>query len=102
MAVYGEFKTAKDQRIVPLDVKVAADVEVRQLVKLASGSISAATALSDATHIVALSDETIGGSYVDTGAKNYKPSYKVKASTTNKKVGLYPLFDKDDVIVKSV
>ena len=52
-----------------------------------------------ATHIVALSDETIGGGYVATDRKIYAPSDKVAASTVAKKVGLYPIFDKGDVIV---
>lgn len=99
------FKTAKGQYVLPLDATVAAELTVGDLVTVtpASGntpaSIAAANTLAAATHIVALSDETIGGGSVATAHKNYAPSYKVAASATAKKVGLYPIFDKNDIIV---
>ena len=95
------FRTAQSQKILPLDVKVTAELKVGDLVKLTAGtpaSIAKAASLAEATHMVALSDETIGGNYVHTDLRNYAPSDKVAASTTAKKVGLYPLFDKADVI----
>lgn len=96
-----QFKTAKGQHILPLDVKVSAALVVGDLVTYTAGNetIAKATGLDTATHIVALSDETIGGGYVRTDNKNYAPSDAVAASTTKKKVGLYPIFDKGDVIV---
>lgn len=100
------FRTAADQYILPVDTKVAVDLNVGDLVVLtpADGATPAnltkASTLAAATHMVALSDETIGGNYVPTDRKNYAPSDKVAASTTQpKRVGLYPLFDKADVIV---
>lgn len=95
-----EFKTAKDQAILPLDVKVAEDLTVGDMVvyTASTNTIAKTTSLDDATHIVALSDETIGGGYVHTDRKIYVSSYGVKASTEPKKVGLYPIFDKGDVI----
>ncbi len=96
------FKTGKGQHILPLDVKVAADLTVGDLVKYtaSTNTIAKVTVLDDATHIVALSDETVSGGYVRTDLIEYKASDEVKASTsTVKKVGLYPIFDKGDVIV---
>ena len=97
-----EFKTAKGQHILPLDVKVSAALVVGDLVtyNASTNTIAKANSLDAATHIVALSDETIGGGHVRTDRKNYAPSDAVAASTTAaKKVGLYPIFDKGDVIV---
>jgi hypothetical protein len=95
------FKTAADQHILPLDVKVTGDLTVGDMVIYTAGtnSIAKTTNLDEATHIVALSDETIAGGYVSTDMKNYAPSYKVAQSATAKKVGLYPIFDKGDIIV---
>ena len=102
MAVNAHFRTAAGQYILPIDVKVAAEFVPGDLVKLdtSTNTISAATGLSDATHMVALTDETVGGSYVPVDLKNYKPTGKVAASASvAKRVGLYPIFDKKDVIV---
>lgn len=94
------FKTAHDQYVLPLDVIVAADLVVGDLVTYTqtTNKIAKASTVDAATHIVALSDETISGGYVPTDRKNYAPSDKVAASTVAKKVGLYPIFDKADVI----
>lgn len=96
------FKTAHDQHILPLDVKVAVELNVGDLVKYtaSTNTIAKATGLDDATHIIALSDETIAGGFIRTDDKIYAPSTKVAASTgATKKVGLYPIFDKGDIIV---
>jgi hypothetical protein len=96
-----EFKTAHEQHILPLDVIVAAELKVGDLVTYTAGTnkIAKASTVDAATHIVALSDETIGSGNVATDRKIYAPSDKVAASTVAKKVGLYPIFDKGDVIV---
>lgn len=106
MAKTAHFRTGKDQHVLLLDVKVSAELKVGELVTLSTDTIAAATGstasaqLSAATHIVALSDETVGGGYIATDRKTYAPTGKVAASTsTKKKVGLYPLFNKSDVIV---
>lgn len=102
MAINAQFRTAADQYILPIDVTVTGDHVVGDLVTLSNGNISAASSLATATHMIALTDETVGGSYIAVDLKNYKPEGKVKASTTVKKrVGLYPLFNKDDVIVNT-
>ena len=96
------FRTAADQYVLPIDVKVAVDLYPGDLVVLNTdtNTITKASGLSDATHMVALTDETIGGGYVPVDLKVYKPTGKVAASTSvAKKVGLYPIFDKGDIIV---
>lgn len=97
------FRTAAGQYILPIDATVAVELVPGDLVVLTPGTpnaITKATGLTDATHIVALTDETVGGSYVSVDLKNYKPTGKVAASTsTPKRVGLYPIFDKNDIIV---
>ena len=103
MAINAHFRTAADQHILPIDATVAKDFVVGDLVVLTPGTpnaITEAASLAAATHMIALTDETVGGSYVPVDMKIYKPSNIVKASTTvAKRVGLYPLFDKNDVIV---
>jgi hypothetical protein len=98
-----QFRTAAGQYILPIDATVAVDLYPGDLVKLTPGTpnaITKASGLSDATHMVALTDETVGGSYVPVDLKVYKPTGKVAASTTTaKRVGLYPIFDKNDIIV---
>lgn len=99
------FRTGYQQYVLPVDATVAVDLVVGDLVVItpANGSTPAAIAkastLAAATHMIALTDETMNGKYVPTDTKNYAPSGKVAASTTAKKVGVYPLFDKADVIV---
>ena len=95
-----EFRTAYSQHILPLDVIVSAALVVGDLVTYtaSTNTIAKAANLSAATHIVALSDQTIAGGYVSTDIKNYASSDTVAASTTAKKVGLYPIFDVNDVI----
>lgn len=99
------FRTGYQQYVLPVDATVAVDLAVGDLVVItpANGSTPAAIAkastLAAATHMIALTDETMNGKYVPTDTKNYAPSNKVAASTAVKKVGVYPLFDKADVIV---
>ena len=102
MAINAQFRTAADQYVLPVEATVAKDFVVGDLVVLSNGAITEASSLTAATHMIALTDETVGGNYVPVDMKVYKPSNKVAASTTNKKrVGLYPLFDKNDVIVNT-
>ena len=60
-----------------------------------------------ATHFVALTDMTIAGGKVPTDLKDYRPSNLVAAqvataptnfATPNKKVGLYPIWDWNDIV----
>ena len=99
------FRTGYQQYVLPVDATVAVELKVGDLVTItpASGSTPAAIAkaasLAAATHMIALTDEAMSNNYVPTDMKNYAPSDKVAASTIAKKVGVYPLFDKADVIV---
>ena len=64
-------------------------------------------AARQATHIVALTDMTMGTGHVPTDMKNYLPSdlvgatiasAPVNANVATKKVGLYPIWHWDDII----
>lgn len=114
------FKTGKDQHILPLDVNVEGTANkvfpIGTLVTLVFATstvpayIKEAATVDAATHMIALSDETISAGYIATDRKIYTSSGGVKttvtdgdgtgvSTTTVKKVGLYPLFDKGDVIL---
>ena len=117
-----QFRTAYLEAVVPVDVEVVGTISnptrkqaicKGDLVKLTpatatvNGYIEKAKSINEATHIVALTDMTISGGHVKTEAKNYKPSSIVAATVATaptgltgelKKVGLYPIFDKADVI----
>ena len=113
----GKFKTAYDQRELPLDVAVVGttNLHVGELVKYvaaASGKpayIVAATGLSDATHIIAQSDMTMEYGHVPVENRDYKYSDvvaanvsatgSVTASTETKKVAVFAIKDINDVIV---
>lgn len=115
---YGQFKTGKDQRVVVLDVKVSTAMKLGELVKYTASTKTIATAgsstnntfalaLDAATHMIALTDETVGGipgkvfpGSIQEAAKLATTQFNgVAASTTAaKKVGLYPLFDKSDIV----
>ena len=96
-----KFRTAYDQREVVIDAKVTADVTVGTLVKVTYGTpntIAAATGKDDATHIIAQSDMTMEYGHVPVENRDYKYSDVVKTSTTEKKVALFPVLDKNDLI----
>lgn len=126
-----EFRTAAGQYILPIDVAVkgaiAEGTEITSanrktailygdFVTLtpAAGNVpayiekatSAQVTAKTATHIVALTDETIGGHTVATDRGIYAASdlvgattsSTVTASTPTKRVGLYPIFDWADII----
>ena len=114
---YGQFKTGKDQRVVVLDVKVSTAMKLGELVKYTDSDDTIATtgsttnntfakALDAATHMIALTDKTVGGipgevfpGSIQEAAKLATTDFNVvAASTTAKKVGLYPLFDKADIV----
>lgn len=98
--VKGKFKTAYDAREIVLDVPVADTLlEVGQLVKLdGSGKLTAASSKTDAAYMVAQSDMTMEYGHVPVEDRNYAYSNKVAKSETAKKVAVFPLTDKDDVI----
>lgn len=105
MAYYGHFKTAYLQKETVEDVTLAAALNVGQLVTLSGSALSAAAgssesaALSAATHIIAQSDQTMAYGHVPVENRDYKYSPVVAASTTTtKKVALFKLVDKNDVL----
>ena len=100
--VKGKFKTAYDAREIVLDAKVTAELVVGQLVKLSSGALVAATAKADATYMVAQSDMTMEYGHVPVENRNYAYSDKVAVSATDKKIAVFPLTDKDDIIEYTV
>ena len=111
-----KFRTAYGQREIPMELAVigSTDLEVGQLVKITAKNgnvpayITAAASISDATHMIAQSDMTMEYGHVPVEDRNYAYSPKVKctaasatASSPVKKVALFALIDKDDVIVNS-
>lgn len=126
-----QFRTAKDQYILPLDVAVKGAVgegtkitSTNRKTAICAGDFVVLTAASGnvpayitkataaqlsaktATHIVALTDQTIGDGHVATDMADYAASDLVGSTTTGsvaagtpvKKVGLYPIFDWGDII----
>ena len=114
------FKTAFLQREVSMTVAVVGDKApvVGEMVTLtaASGavpaSIKSAATVAAATHIIAQSDMTMEYGHVPVENRDYKYSDEVAAtiassgtvaaSTPTKKVALFAITDKDDLIVKTV
>ena len=114
-----KFRTAYGQRELPVDVAVIGStaLKVGQLVTLtaksgnnpayvaaAAGSTEAA-ALTAATHIIAQSDMTMEYGHIPVENRNYAYSEEVAATGTaiganvpTKKVALFELYDKADVI----
>jgi hypothetical protein len=119
-----EFKTAQSQYVLVLDVNVEGTVENptrkqaiyrNDLVTLvpAAGTtpayIKKASSLNAATHMIAHTDQTVGSvDHIHTEVGNYASSEIVAATVasgaagekaTIKKVGVYPLFEKGDIIL---
>lgn len=128
-----QFKTAYLQRMVPVDAVVVGSVN--EGVAVTSTNRKAAICRGDfvvytpatatvpasitkatqtqvtsktATHIVALTDQTISDGHVPTDFKDYRPSELVGATKATaaaagdealvKKVGLYPIWDWGDIV----
>ena len=122
MAYFAEFITARFQREIPMEVAVGVTpssyLRVGQMVKVVDGvvkTLSASTeaaAKTEATHIIAQSDMTMEYGHVPVENRDYKYSDAVAAtiaaagpvtaSTPTKKVALFAITDKDDLIVKTV
>lgn len=119
---YGQFKTGKDQRVVVLDVKVGSTMKLGELVKYTAGTNTIASAgsstnntfalaLDEATHMIALTDKTVGGIPGEVFPGSIQEAAKLTATDFNgvvatpgddtKRVGLYPLFDKSDIVERT-
>lgn len=110
----GKFKTAFGQKEIPLDIVVVGDLRVGQLVTLvaaASGKpayLQAATTAATATHIIAQSDMTMEYGHVPVENRDYKYSdvvaktvadaSSVSSTSASKKVAVFAIIDKEDVI----
>lgn len=92
------FKTGYLQKEQVLDVKVAANINVGDLVKVSGDTMSKATNLSDAQYIVAQSDMTMEYGHVPVEKRDWNYSDVVAASNTTKKVAVFYILDKSDVI----
>ena len=121
----GKFKTAYDQREIPLDVVVASDekLHVGQLVTLepagedapeylypATGD-DAGTVLTNATHIIAQSDMTMEYGHIPVENRDYRYSDEVAPTvgqgeaaigSPTKKVAVFAIKDESDIIVYEV
>lgn len=99
------FKTGYLQREMVLDVTVAKDLKVGDMIKVtgfdADGVTPAAVTTStaaDADYIIAQSDMTMGRRDYTIGQYDY--SDKVKASTSvKKKIAVFPVYESDDIVV---
>lgn len=110
------FKTGYQQREIIVDAAVVGnDIVVGSLITLTPAtdelpaSIALAVSLASATHIVAQSDTTQEYGHIAVENRDYKPSYSVAATYTGnlaatsvvKKVSLFTLIDKTDIILES-
>lgn len=94
-----QFKTGANQREIVLDVKVAADYKVGDMVSLANGTITKTNTLAKGNYIIAQSDTTMEYGHVPVEHRNWMYSDKVAASTTPKKVAVFLIFDETDIII---
>ena len=113
-----KFRTAFGQKEIPLDIVVVGDLHVGQLVTLvaaASGKpayLQAATTKDTATHIIAQSDMTMEYGHIPVENRDYKYSDvvsktvdaagSVSSTSVSKKVAVFAIIDKEDVITYEV
>lgn len=103
MAIKAHFKTAYLQREIPMDVKVAQDVEVGTVVTLSDGTItpSEGPGVNAGDYIVAQSDMTMEYGHVPVEHQDWRYSPKVAASpAAEKKVALLRVNNPDDIVVE--
>ena len=99
------FKTAYGQREIILDATVANAMVVGDLAEVTFGengyaAVKKVTTLEAATHIIAQSDMTmIHDKTAPVEHTEYKYNPTVAASETAKKVAVFAIIDKNDVIV---
>lgn len=110
------FKTGYDQREITLDIVVTADLHVGQLATLVAANgdkpayLQAATTKDAATHIVAQSDMTMEYGHVPVEYRDYKytdvvartEAGTVSATSVAKKVAVFEIKDKNDLLVYEV
>ena len=93
------FKTAYLQREVVMDVKVAAELHVGDMVTYtaSTNTIAKTTSKDSATHIVAQSDMTMNRRDYSKSETEYVDTVAASTSVA-KKVALFVIMDKNDVI----
>lgn len=98
------FKTAYLQREMVLDVEVAKDLKVGDLIKVSATEDDGVTpktvtaaSVADADYIMAQSDMTMNRR--DYTVSEYSYSDKVAQSATKKKIAVYPIYESDDIVV---
>lgn len=95
------FKTGCLQREQVLDVKVAADLKVGDLAAIdaSSGALKQVSSLANADYIIAQSDMTMEYGHVPVENNDHRYSDKVAASTAPKKVAVFYIIDKTDILL---
>ena len=95
------FKTAWLQKEQVLDVKVAEDVKVGDMVALnADGeTLDHTLSLANADYIIAQSDMTMEYGHIPVEQHDHRYSDKVAQSSTKKKVAVFFIFDESDIIL---
>lgn len=92
------FKTGWNQREVVLDVIVGAELKVGDLAKMSSGKLVKATNVSDAEYLIAQSDMTMEYGHIPVEQHDHRYSNAVAISTAAKKVAVFYITDKSDII----
>lgn len=95
------FKTAWMQKEQVLDVKVAADCKVGDMVALDrdTETLNLTRSLSTADYIIAQSDITMEYGHIPVELHDHRYSDKVAQSNTKKKVAVYFILDESDIIL---
>lgn len=100
------FKTGWQQKEQVLDKKVNEDVNVGDMVYVGDGSngkavdtLYKADSLANASYIIAQSDMTMEYGHIPVEQHDHRYSTKVAKSTTLKKVAVFFIVDKSDIIL---
>lgn len=95
------FKTGWLQKEQVLDVKVAADCKVGDMVALDADTetLNVTRSLSTADYIIAQSDMTMEYGHIPVEQNDHRYSDKVARSTTKKKVAVFFIIDESDIIL---
>lgn len=97
-----QFKTAYDQREIPMEAKVSEELTVGALCTYTSSTntFAGAETVAAATHIIAQSDMTLEYGHIPVELRDYKYSPIVAASPANtKRVAVFEIKDKYDVVL---
>lgn len=95
------FKTAWMQKEQVLDVKVAADCKVGDMVALNPDGVTLdkTNSLSAADYIIAQSDMTMERGHIPVEQHDHRYSDKVAKSDTLKKVAVFFILDESDIVL---